>query len=157
MGKLPITPAGHKKLQEELKRLKEVERPKNIKDIETALDHGDLSENAEYHAAKERQGFIMKSVREIEHALAEAEIIDPASLDHDTIVFGATVTLLDTESEEEVIYQIVGKTESDVKQGKISVESPIARALIGKEIGVAIEVRTPRGVREFEILEILYS
>lgn len=157
MSSIPITPAGYKKLQEELKRLKKVERPQNIRDIEEARAHGDLSENAEYHAAKERQGFIMKSIKEIEHTLAEAKVIDPTELDHDTIVFGATVTLLDTESEEKVTYQIVGKTESDVRQGKVSVESPIARALIGKKAGAATEVRTPRGVREFEILEINYS
>lgn len=156
MPSTPVTPAGYKKLQVELKRLKEVERPKNIRDIEEARAHGDLSENAEYAAAKERQGFIAKSIAELETALTQAQVIDPSTLSHDSIVFGAKVTLLDLKSEEEICYQIVGTIEADVKLGKVSVESPIARALIGKRVGDEAKVATPRGAREFEVLEIVY-
>ncbi len=157
MAKVPMTPEGHKKLHEKLKRLKSVERPQNIRDIETARAHGDLSENAEYHAAKERQAMIVAQIAEAEHSLAEAQVIDPSQLDHDKIVFGATVKLVDTESEEEKIYKIVGACEADAANGKISIDSPIARSLIGQEEGACITVRTPGGARELEVLSVTYS
>ena len=157
MPKIPMTPQGYQALQEKLKQLKTVERPQNIKDIETARAHGDLSENAEYHAAKEKQALIAAQIAETEHSLAEAHVIDPSELDHDKVVFGATVTLLDTETEEERTYQIVGAAEADAANGKISVESPIARSLIGQEAGAAVTVRAPGGAREFEILTIRYA
>ena len=154
---IPMTPEGLKRLQEDLKYLKSVERPKNIADIETARAHGDLSENAEYAAAKERQSHIAGRLAEIEDKIARAQVIDPSKLSHQKIVFGATVKLADVDSGEEVRYQIVGGHESDVKNGKISIESPIAKSLIGKEIGDVAKVVTPRGAREFEILEIKYQ
>jgi len=158
MGSIPMTPEGHKKLKEKLKHIRKVERPKNIKDIETARAHGDLSENAEYHAAKEKQGFLMAQLKDIEHKLVEAEVIDPATIKVEgKVVFGARVTLLDTETEDEKKYQIVGVVEADIAVGKISVESPIARSLIGQKLGSVVTVQTPRGQREFEILEIKYS
>jgi len=157
MQKIPMTPEGHKKLQDELKHLKSVERPKNVADIERARDHGDLSENAEYSAAKERQALISFRMQEIEHRLASAQVIDPSKLDHDKVVFGATVKLHDVDSGEELSYTIVGADETDVAKGRISIESPIARALIGKEEGDEARVKTPKGVREFEIVEIEYK
>ncbi len=153
----PMTPQGFQKLQEELKYLKSVERPKNILDIEVARAHGDLRENAEYAAAKERQSHIARRLTEVEDAIARAHVIDPATLQGDKIVFGAIVKLSDVDSGEEVRYQIVGAFESDVKQGKISVDSPIAKSLIGKEEGDMVKVVTPRGSREFEILEVSYQ
>jgi transcription elongation factor GreA len=152
-----MTPEGHKKLQERLKHLKSVERPAIVKAIEEARDHGDLSENAEYDAAKERQLHIMKEMEEIEHKLSLAQVIDPATLQHEKIVFGATVTLSDLDNGEDVSYAIVGVDESDISKGRISVESPIARALIGKEEGDMVVVRTPKGVREFEVISIAYK
>lgn len=154
---IPMTPEGHKKLQEELKHIKSVERPKNVADIEEARAHGDLRENAEYAAAKERQGHIARRMAEVEDALAGAVVIDPATMENEKIVFGATVHLSDVDSGEEITYQIVGGFESDVRQGKISVESPIAKSLIGKEENDVVKVATPRGVREFEILAIKYQ
>ena len=135
-----MTPEGYKKLQEEFKHLKSVERPKNVLDIETARAHGDLSENAEYSAAKERQSHIAMRLVEVEDKIARAQVIDPSQIDHSKIV-----------------YQIVGVTESDVPKGKISVASPIAKSLIGKETGDVVRVVTPRGTREFEVLEIAYQ
>lgn len=152
-----MTPEGHKKLYAELKHLKAVERPKNVAEIEAARGHGDLSENAEYEAAKERQGLITRRIAEIEDRLSRAHVIDPSKLNHEKVVFGATVKLSDVDSGEEVVYQIVGTHESDVRQGRISVESPIAKSLIGKEINEVVRVVTPRGFREFEILEIKYQ
>ena len=157
MAKVPMTPEGYKALTERLKQLKTVDRPQNIKDIEVARSHGDLSENAEYHAAKERQAMIAAQLAEVEHNIAEAQVIDPSTLDHDKVVFGATVRLMDEESEKEKTYQIVGAVEADVSKGKISIDSPIARSLIGKEEGDAVTVQTPGGPREFEILGISYS
>lgn len=154
---IPMTPEGFKKLQEELKYLKSVERPRNVEDIERARALGDLSENAEYHAAKEKQGMIARRTAEVEDHLAGAQVIDPATIDHTKIVFGATVKLKDVESGEELRYQIVGGDESDVKKGKISIESPLAKSLIGKETSDVVNVVTPRGAREFEILEIKYQ
>lgn len=156
MAKIPMTPEGHKKLQERLKYLRAVERPKAIQAIEDARGHGDLTENAEYDAAKEHQLQLSEEIRRVENELAHAEVINPADLDHDKVVFGATVTLDDVENGEERIYQIVGASEANVKEGKISVESPIARALIGKKTGDEIKVKTPKGLREFQILDIKY-
>lgn len=157
---VPMTPEGHKKMQEELKYLKAVERPKVVDAIEVARGHGDLSENAEYDAAKEKQGQLMGKIAFIEDQLARAQIIDPASIGHqkgqEKIVFGASIKMTDVDSGESLSYQIVGAYESDIKIGKISVESPIAKSLIGKETGDVVKVTTPRGAREFEIIEILY-
>lgn len=155
--KIPMTPEGFRKLQEELKRIKSVERPRNMQDIEEARGHGDLSENAEYHAAKERQGHITRRLAELEDKLSRAQVIDPSKMDHDRVVFGASVRLKDIDSGEERSYQIVGADESDIPGGKISVESPIAKSLIGKELSDVVKVTTPRGTREFEILEIKYQ
>ncbi len=152
-----MTPEGYQKLVEELKYLKSVERPKNIQDIEEARAHGDLKENAEYAAAKDRQSHIAGRTVELEDRIARAQVIDPATINHDKIVFGATVKLSDVDSGEKVVYQIVGGHESDVKQGKISIDSPIAKSLIGKEENDVVKVVTPRGAREFEILEIKYQ
>jgi len=156
MAKIPITPKGYRDLQKKLRHLRKVERPKNIKDIEVARSHGDLSENAEYHAAKERQGIIVAQIADTEARLADADVIDPARLNLEKIAFGATVKMLDTESDEEKLYTIVGSTETDVSRGRISIESPIARSLIGRAAGDAVTVTTPRGAKEFEILEISY-
>lgn len=154
---LPITPDGHRRLHEELKRMKAVERPRNVAEIEEARGHGDLSENAEYDAAKERQALITRRIAELEDKLSRAQVIDPSKLDHEKIVFGATVKLKDVDSGEDLSYQIVGADESDVKNGKISIESPLAKSLIGKESNDVVKVTTPRGAREFEILEIRYQ
>lgn len=152
--KIPITPQGLQKLKDELKRLRSVEMPEIVKAIEVARDHGDLSENADYDAAKNRQGQIVSRMTELEDKIARAQVIDPSTLDHDKIVFGATVKVLDVDSDEEMEYQIVGADESDVKQGKISIQSPIARSLIGKKVGDAAKIVTPKGSRELEVLEI---
>jgi transcription elongation factor GreA len=156
-GPLPITPDGYKKMVDELKRLKSVDRPQNIVDIEVARAHGDISENAEFEAAKERQSFISMRIGELEDKIARAQVIDPATIDHEKIVFGATVKIRDVDSQEELSYQIVGGDESDIPNGKISVDSPIAKSLIGKEAGDVAKVATPRGAREFEILEVKYQ
>ena len=140
MNKIPMTVAGHKALDEELKRLKSVERPAVIAAISEAREHGDLSENAEYHAAKERQGWIEGRVQELEDKLARAQVIDIAKMSGDQVKFGATVTVLDEDTEEEATYQIVGDDEADVKSGKISISSPIARSLINKEVGDVAEL-----------------
>lgn len=155
--KIPMTPEGYKKLQEELKRIKSVDRPKNVLDIEVARAHGDISENAEYEAAKEKQVQITRRIAEVEDKLSRAQVIDPAKLDHERVVFGATVKLIDADSREELYYRIVGADESDVRSGKISIDSPIAKSLIGKELNDVVKVVTPRGAREFEILEIKYQ
>ena len=144
-------------LRAELQQLKTVERPRVIQAIQDARSHGDLSENAEYEAAKERQGFIEGRISEIESKLANAQVIDPSALDVPHVVFGATVHLEDSESGERVTYQIVGDDEADIKHGKISVSSPIARALIGRAEGDTADVRAPGGVRTYEILSVRYS
>lgn len=155
--RIPMTPQGHEKLREELKRLKTVERAKNIRDIEEARAHGDLSENAEYHAAKEKQGILNGRIVDLEHKLSHAEVIDPKQIrDRSKIVFSATITVLDLNSEEEITYQIVGDEESDIKQNRIAISSPIARGFIGKSVGDEARVQTPKGVREFEVIEIIY-
>ncbi|MBI4193726.1 MAG: transcription elongation factor GreA [Betaproteobacteria bacterium] len=157
MGKVPLTVAGADKLRAELQELKTVRRPAIINAIAEARSHGDLSENAEYHAAKERQSFLEGRIVEIESKLANAQIINPALLDADgRCVFGATVELEDIANREVVTYQIVGEDEADIKLGKISISSPIARALIGKYSGDVAEVQAPGGVREYEILDVKY-
>jgi len=158
MATIPLTRRGAELLREELQRLKSVERPAVINAIAEARAHGDLSENAEYAAARERQGFVEGRIGELEAKLANAQVIDPKLLDADgRVVFGATVTLEDLDSGEKASYQIVGDDEADIKAGKISVSSPIARALIGRSAGDTAEVRAPSGVREVEILEVRYE
>jgi len=157
MPKIPLTVSGAEKLRGELQELKSVQRPAIVTAIAEARSHGDLSENAEYHAAKERQAFIEGRIAELESKLANAQIINPTLLDADgRCVFGATVDLEDIESGEVVTYQIVGDDEADIKQGKISISSPISRALIGKYPGDVAEVQAPGGVREYEILDVKY-
>ena len=157
MNKIPLTVTGAELLRQELHHLKTVERPNVIAAIAEARSHGDLSENAEYDAAKERQGFIEGRIKEVEGKLSMAQIIDPTLLDADgRCVFGATIELEDLESENTVTYQIVGDDEADIKAGKISVSSPIARALIGKYAGDVAEVQAPGGVREYEIIDVRY-
>ena len=157
MNKIPITLNGAELLRTELHKLKTVERPAVITAIAEARAQGDISENAEYESARERQGFIEGRIIELEAKLSNAQIIDPTLLDDDDrVVFGSTVDLIDTESQETVTYQIVGEDEADLKLGKISYSSPIAKALIGKSAGDVAEVRTPGGVREFEIVDVKY-
>lgn len=157
MSKIPLTLRGAEMLREELHRLKTVERPNVIAAIAEARSHGDLSENAEYDAAKERQGFLEGRIKEVESKLGNAQIIDPAALDADgRVVFAATVELEDMDSGSTVTYQIVGDDEADIKAGKISLNSPVARALIGKFAGDVAEVQAPGGVREYEILDVKY-
>lgn len=157
MNKVPLTLAGAEQLRAELQRLKTVDRPAVIAAIAEARSHGDLSENAEYDAAKERQGFIEGRIKEVEGKLANAQIIDPKLLDADgRCVFGATVDLEDVEKGAKVTYQIVGEDEADLKSGKVSISSPIARALIGKYAGDVAEVQAPGGVREYEIIDVRY-
>lgn len=148
--KFPMTPEGARKLREELVRLKE-ERPKISRDIEVAREHGDLSENAEYHAAKERQGMVEARIKDLEDKLSRAEIIDPSKLSGTKVRFGATVTLINVATDEEVTYRIVGAEESDLNQGSISISAPLARALIGKEVGDEVTVQLPVGQRKYEI------
>jgi transcription elongation factor GreA len=153
---IPMTRAGAEALKRELKHLKSVERPKNVQDISTARDHGDLRENAEYHAAKEKQSHLAGRISMIEDRLARAEIIDVTKLSGDRVVFGATVSLEDTDNSTKAQYTIVGETEADLKKGRISITSPIARGLIGREVGDSVTIRTPGGNREYEILEVLF-
>jgi len=157
MNQIPITVNGEKKLRDELKQLKNVDRPRVIEAIAEARAHGDLSENAEYDAAREQQAFIEGRIKEVEAKLSNARVIDPKALNAGgRIVFGATVTLLDVDTDEEVTYQIVGDDEADIASNLISVSSPIARGLIGKEAEDEVEVPTPNGVRVLEILEVKY-
>ncbi len=155
MDKIPLTRAGHAALNEELKTLKSVERPAVIRAIAEAREHGDLSENAEYHAAREKQSFIEGRVKELEGILSRAEVFDPARL-KGPIKFGATVKLVDEDTDEEKTYQIVGEAEADIEAGKLNIASPLARALIGKEAGDSVEVRTPGGEKAYEVLSIDY-
>lgn len=157
MEKIPMTPAGHDALQQEIKHLKTVERPRIVKAISEARSHGDLSENAEYHAAKEQQGFNEARVAELEDKLGRAEVIDISKLSGDTVVFGAKVTVVDEDTEKESAYQIVGEFEANVKDGRISISSPIARALIGKKVGDSVEVATPGGGKSYEITKIKFG
>lgn len=157
MNKVPMTVAGAKALEEELVRLKKIDRPRIIAAIAEARAHGDLSENAEYHAAKEQQSFMEGRIADIDGKLSNAQIIDPTTVNAEgRVVFGATVKLYDESSDEEVTYQIVGDDEADIEAGKISVNSPIARGFIGKEEGDEVEVKVPDGVRRYEILSIKY-
>ncbi|HLS69833.1 MAG TPA: transcription elongation factor GreA [Kiloniellales bacterium] len=155
--KVPMTAEGFARLEEELKQLKSVARPEVIKAIAEAREHGDLSENAEYHAARDRQSFIEGRVAELEDKISRAQVIDPSKLSGDTVKFGATVRVVDEDTENELSYQIVGETEADVKAGRIAVTSPIARALIGKAVGESVEVTTPGGTKAYEILEVSYT
>ena len=157
MEMVPMTAEGYRKLEAELHRLKAEERPRIIQQIAEARDHGDLSENAEYHAAKEAQGLNEARVADLEDKIARAEIIDPSKMSGSTVKFGATVTLEDDDSGEKVKYKIVGEDEADLKAGKISIASPIARALIGKAKGETVEVTTPRSARSFEILKVEFK
>jgi transcription elongation factor GreA len=154
--RVPMTKGGLLRLKEELKRLKNVERPKIVKEIAEARSHGDLSENAEYHAAKEKQSHIEGRILQVEHWIASAEVIDISKHAGDRVVFGATVSLEESESGDQVTYRIVGELEADLKLGRISVTSPIARALIGREEGDAVTVRTPGGQKEYEIQSISF-
>ncbi|MDX1386022.1 MAG: transcription elongation factor GreA [bacterium] len=154
--RIPITPEGLAKVKKELKHIKTIEVPQNIKDIETARAHGDLSENAEYHAAKERQSHLQGRLAELENIVALAQVINPSDLDHVKIYFGATVTLEDVDSGSTQTYQIVGVHESDVKDGKISVESPLAKKLLGKEEGDVVVMPKPKGNVEFEVAKVEY-
>lgn len=156
MDKIPMTAAGHLFLEQDLKRRSAEERPRIIQAITEARSHGDLSENAEYHAAKEQQSLNEGRIAEIESLLARAEIIDPSKLKGDTITFGATVKLIDEDTEEEKTYQIVGEVEADVKLGRVSITSPIARALVGKKVGDQVEVTAPGGAKSYEILNIRF-
>ncbi|HTQ42399.1 MAG TPA: transcription elongation factor GreA [Polyangiaceae bacterium] len=157
MQKNPITPDGAAKLREELGQLKSVERPAVIQAIAVAREHGDLSENAEYHAAREKQSFIEGRIKEIENKLALAEVIDPSKLAGDKVAFGATVKLSNSETGEEVTYRILGADESDLAKGSISITSPLARSLIGKEVGDEVKVRMPGGDRTYEVLDISFG
>ncbi len=159
--KVPMTPEGQARMHEELKRLKSVERPKIIQDIATARDHGDLSENAEYHAAKEKQGFIEGRIKELEDKLGRAEVIDPTKLSGSRVQFGARVRVTVTddkgkELESEITYRLVGPDEADLNEGSISCTSPLGRALIGREIGDEVKVKMPAGQRVYEILDVSY-
>jgi len=157
MEKVPMTIEGFTLLESELQRLKGVERPRIISAISEARAHGDLSENAEYHAAKEQQGYNEAKVAELEDKLSRADVIDVTKLSGDSVKFGATVKLVDEDTEEEVSYKIVGEYEADVKKGKISITSPIARALIGKKKGDSVEVTTPKGAKAYEILKVAFK
>jgi transcription elongation factor GreA len=154
MSKVPMTVGGYDRLQEELKRLKSTERQAIIRAIAEAREHGDISENAEYHAARERQSFIEGRVIELEDKIARAEVIDVAKLSGKVVKFGASVTLADEETDEQALYQIVGEDEADISKGLLSVTSPLARALIGKSIGDSVEVTTPRGSRAYEVVKV---
>ena len=157
MQRIPLTPEGYKKLQEELEKLLKTDRPRNIKAIAEARAHGDLSENAEYHAAKEQQSFIEGRIQELKSKIALAQVIDPSKIKQSTIGFGAKVKVLDTAADEEYIFNLVGPEEADVKQGKISLSSPVGKALIGKEVGDIAIIKAPARTIEYEILEIAFE
>lgn len=156
MDKIPMTPSGYTALDEELRKRQQVERPRIVEAIAEARAHGDLSENAEYHSAKEAQGHNEGRIAELEDKLSRAEVIDVTKLSGKTIMFGATVTLVDEDTEEKKVYQIVGETEADVKAGKVSITSPTARALIGKKKGDTVEVNTPGGGKSYEIVKVAF-
>lgn len=154
---VPMTVEGHRRLQEELKTLVRIERPKVVQDIAEARSHGDLSENAEYDAAKERQGFVEGRIQEINDKIARAQVIDVTTIKSDKIVFGATVTVFDIDTEKEATYQIVGEDEADIKDGKISITSPVGKALIGHRVDEEVRIVVPSGVRVYEITRIVYT
>jgi transcription elongation factor GreA len=156
MEKVPMTAAGYAALDAELKKLKTVERPSIIQAIAEAREHGDLSENAEYHAARERQSFVEGRINELESMISRADVIDPRKVAGDTIKFGATVKLIDEDTEEEKVFQIVGEVEADVENGRLNIKSPLARALIGKTAGDSVEVMTPGGGRCYEVVKVEY-
>lgn len=155
--KIPMTLRGYEKLEEELKHLRNNERPAIIKAIAEAREHGDLSENAEYHAAREKQSFIEGRILELESKTSRAEVIDASKLGGDVVKFGATVTLIDDDTEEKIVYQIVGEDEADIKTGFLSITSPLARALIGKQVKDSVEVNTPKGSKSYEIIKVLFK
>ena len=157
MNKIPMTVGGYARLQEELKRLKSVDRPAVIRAIAEARTHGDIAENAEYHAARERQSFIEGRLGELEDKIARAEVIDVSKLSGSAVKFGATVTLADEETDEEQTFWIVGEDEADIKDGRLSVTSPLARALIGKSESDSVEVSTPRGNKSYEVVSVAFS
>lgn len=157
LQKFPMTATGLQRLEEELRKLKSTERPAIIRAIAEARSHGDLSENAEYHAARERQSFIEGRILELEDIISSAEVIDPASLSGDTVKFGAKITLVDEETEIESTYQIVGVHEADIRAGLLSVSSPLAKALIGKSVGSSVSVPAPGGDKVYEILSVIYE
>lgn len=157
MQKIPMTPAGFQKLKDELSHLKKVERPANVQAIAEARAHGDLSENAEYHAAKERQSFIVGRMQELDHKIALANVVDTSKISHEHISFGATVKLLDLDTDEEKTYTLVGPEEADIKLGKISIHSPIGKALIRKEVGDEVIVKAPAKTIEYEVLDIRFE
>lgn len=157
MDQIPVTKDGFERLSKELEHLKKVARPEVIQAIAEAREHGDLSENAEYHAAREQQSFIEGRIQELEAVTGRAQVIDPTTLSGDTVKFGATVTIVDEETDEEETYQIVGDYESDMDNGKLSMSAPVARALIGKAEGDSVSVRTPKGERDYEILDVKYK
>ncbi len=157
MDQIPVTKIGFEALTAELHEFKSVKRPTVIQDIATAREHGDLSENAEYHAAKEQQSFIEGRIQELEFVLGKAQVIDPSELSGDTIKFGATVVIVDEETDEEKTYQIVGDYESDMENGKLSISAPVARALIGKSEGDSVTVNTPKGASDYEILSVEFK
>jgi len=157
MQKIPITPQGYQKLQEELERLLKIERPHNIKAIAEARSYGDIFENAEYHAAKERQSFIEGRIQEIQAKLALAQVIDPTKISQDKIAFGAKVKVLDINTNEEKFFTLVGPDEVDIKNNKISINSPVGRALIGKSVGDIVTIKAPAKTMEYEILEIRFE
>jgi transcription elongation factor GreA len=154
---IPVTAIGYARLQEELKNLVRVERPKVVQDIAEARAHGDLSENAEYDAAKNKQGFVEGRIKELNDKIARAQVINPADIESEKIVFGAKVTIIDVDTDAEVTYQIVGEDEADIKEGKISITSPVGRALIGHEVDEEVSIKVPSGVRVYEITNIEYS
>lgn len=156
MEKVPVTKAGYDRLNAELKELKENERPAVIKAIAEAREHGDLSENAEYHAARERQSFVEGRIQELEGLVSRADVIDPTKIGGDTIKFGATIEIVDEDTDEEKTFQIVGESEADIDNGKLNMRAPLARSLIGKEVGDNVEVNTPGGGKSYEILSIKY-
>ena len=155
--RVPITASGLARLEEELRYLKTTARPEIIKAIAQAREHGDLSENAEYHAARERQSFIEGRVAELEDKTSRAEVIDVASLSGDTVKFGATVTLADEDTDEEMTYQIVGEVEADIREGRLSITAPLCRAIIGKSVGDSVEVSTPKGEKGYEVIKVEYK
>ena len=157
MEKFPITIDGFKRMEDEVKRLKVVERPAVIKAIAEAKEHGDLKENAEYHAAREKQSFIEGRILELEDKIARADVIDPRNLTGKKVMFGAKVQLVDEDSEEEITYHIVGEYEADIKRNLVAITAPIARALIGKNVGDSVEVRAPAGVKHYEILDVTFA
>jgi transcription elongation factor GreA len=157
MQKEPMTPGGYQKLKDELNNLLKVERPQNVKAIAEARAHGDLSENAEYHAAKEKQSFMEGRIQELQDKIARADVIDPSKISQDKIAFGATVKVMDVDTDEEKIFQLVGTEEADIKAGKLSIHSPMARSLIGKEEGDSVVVKAPARTIEYEVLEIRFG